>query len=239
MRREWAALIFAMTFPGVMAYVYFVALAEPGAAAGNSAVQITYAITKVLQFSYPVVYLIFVARRELKPGPFRPDGLLYGIVFGLVVGASIVVLAEVLSDSTLAATPEQVRKKVAEFGVATPLRFAALATFLSVVHSLLEEYYWRWFVFGRLRRLTGFFLAAVLSSLAFTAHHVFVLNEYLPGRFWSAVMPFSLGIAAGGFVWCWLYQRTGSLLGPWISHFLVDAGIMIAGYRMIFPANAA
>jgi len=235
-RREWVALVFAMTFPGVMAYIYFVALAGEGtAAAGNSAVQITYAATKVIQFTFPVAYLMFVAPRELVPAPLKRDGILAGIMFGLVVGLGIVLLAGALSSSILADTPEPVRKKVEEFGVASPLRFAALATFLSVIHSLLEEYYWRWFVFGRLRRLTGFFFAAVLSSLAFTAHHVFVLNEYLPGRFLSAVIPFSLGIAVGGFVWCWLYQRSGSLLGPWVSHFLVDAGIMIAGYGMLFP----
>jgi membrane protease YdiL (CAAX protease family) len=79
----------------------------------------------------------------------------------------------------------------------------------------------------------------MLSALAFAGHHVFVLNEYLPGRFWSATVPFSLGIAAGGLVWAWLYHRSGSLLGPWLSHFLVDLGIMVAGYRMLFAANPA
>lgn len=233
MRREWAALVFAMTFPGVMSYVYFVALAGD-AATGNAAVQATYSTTKLLQFSFPLIYWLAFAPSDLRPRRPTTGGLGIGVAFGLAVGLAIVFLAAELGVTTLADTPPRVRQKVAEFGVATPARFAALATFLSVIHSLLEEYYWRWFVFGRLRRLTGFFIAATLSSLAFTAHHVFVLNEYLPGRFWSATVPFSLAIAVGGFVWCWVYHRTGSLLGPWVSHFLVDAGIMIAGYRMLF-----
>jgi membrane protease YdiL (CAAX protease family) len=167
------------------------------------------------------------------------DGVALGIVFGLVVGACIVVLAEVLAAGVLSDTPDRVRAKVAEFGAGSPARFMALAAFLAVIHSFLEEYYWRWFVFGRLVRYTRFVPAALLSGLAFSGHHVFVLNEYLPGRFWTATVPFSLGIAAGGLVWAWLYRRTDSLVGPWVSHFLVDFGIMLAGYRMLFPANPA
>ena len=73
-----------------------------------------------------------------------------------------------------------------------------MALFISVFHSLLEEYYWRWFVFGRLERSLPLAAAIGISSLAFMAHHVFVLAYYFPGRFWSAAVPFSLCVAAGG-----------------------------------------
>jgi len=131
--------------------------------------------------------------------------------------------------------PEQVRRKIGEFGITTPLSYLLMSVFLSTIHAFLEEYYWRWFLFGRLR-LGGlsFLWAAMLSSLGFMGHHVFVLNEYLPGQFWNATVPFSLGIAAGGFVWAWMFERSGSLLGPWLSHLLVDAAIMTIGYRMYF-----
>ena len=32
----------------------------------------------------------------------------------------------------------------------------------------------------------------------------------------------------------WLYRRSGSLVGPWLSHLLVDAGIMVIGYDLLF-----
>ena len=44
---------------------------------------------------------------------------------------------------------------------------------------------------------------------------------------------FSLGIAVGGAVWAWIYDRTGSLVAPWISHMIVDAGIFALGYFLI------
>ena len=30
-----------------------------------------------------------------------------------------------------------------------------------------------------------------------------------------------------GAAWAWIYHRSGSLLGPWLSHLLIDAGIFV------------
>ena len=53
------------------------------------------------------------------------------------------------------------------------------------------------------------------------------------GRFLPAVVPFSLAIAVGGAVWCWLYERTGSLLGPWLSHLIIDAAIFVVAWDLL------
>ena len=44
---------------------------------------------------------------------------------------------------------------------------------------------------------------------------------------------FSVCVAVGGAMWAWLYERTGSLLGPWLSHLLVDAAIFAIGYDLV------
>jgi membrane protease YdiL (CAAX protease family) len=69
------------------------------------------------------------------------------------------------------------------------------------------------------------------------AHHVVVLAVYFPGRFFTAALPLSLGIAIGGMFWCWLYERTGSIIATWVSHFLIDGAIMIVGYDLAFVAS--
>jgi membrane protease YdiL (CAAX protease family) len=128
--------------------------------------------------------------------------------------------------------------KLQEVNMATPARYALLALFIVVAHSLLEEYYWRWFVFGHLRQLMRWTPALVLASLAFMAHHVIVLYVYLPGKFWSAALPLSLAIAVGGAVWAWLYERSGGIWSPWLSHLLIDAGIFIIGWDLLWPLAA-
>ena len=108
----------------------------------------------------------------------------------------------------------------------------AFALFLSIPHSLLEEYYWRWFVFGQLRRTAPFGVALAVSSLAFMSHHVIVIHQMLQ-QGWGVTLFFSLCVAAGGAAWAWLYERSRSLYGPWISHLLVDCGIMYLGFDLI------
>jgi len=75
-------------------------------------------------------------------------------------------------------------------------------------------------------------VAVAVSSLGFMAHHVIVLATYF-GLASPVTWIFSLGIAAGGAFWAWLYHRSGSLLGPWLSHLLVDAAIFAAGYEIV------
>ena len=131
-------------------------------------------------------------------------------------------------------TPALVAGMLQKFGMTDLGRYLLFAVPFCLVHSLMEEYYWRWFVFGWLKRWVPLWPAIVLSSLAFMGHHVVVLNVYFPDRFWTATVPFSLAIAIGGAVWAVLYARSGSLLGPWISHLIVDIAIMAIGYDLVF-----
>ena len=114
----------------------------------------------------------------------------------------------------------------------TPAQFAAAGIFYALVHSLLEEYYWRWFVFGQLRRLLPLGQSTALASLAFAAHHWIVLGSYF-GRFSPVTWLMTFAVAVGGAVWCGIYHRSHSLLGPWLSHALVDAAIFAVGFAII------
>lgn len=227
-------LIVAMIFPTIMAWLYFRHLGGQ-AAKVNWLQQLTYSGSKVVQFTLPVLWLSLTQSRLPTLSRPRFDGLAIGIGFGLLVAIAMFGLyygyfrdAPILTD-----TPAKLRNKLREFGVDTPATYAALAVFLVAAHSLLEEYYWRWFVFGQLRQWISFGSAVMLSSLAFMAHHVIILDAFFPGQFLRATLPFSLGIAVGGAVWAWLYDRTQSIWSPWLSHALVDAALFIIGWDLL------
>lgn len=228
-----------MTFPTVMAWVYFIALASDTTTpdqGGNPSLQIAYLASKLIQFSFPVVYLGWCEPSRLRPAWPHFRGLIPSMLFGLLVAFAIFLLYHFLVHDWLltVGTVESLHSKVVEFNAGTPGKFLIFAGYITIIHSLLEEYYWRWFVFSRLRRQMSWTWSAALSSLAFMAHHVIVLHVYLPGRFLEAVVPFSLCIAAGGAVWAWLYERNGSIYSPWLSHMIVDAAIMTMGYDLLF-----
>src|SRR5262245_11536506 len=239
--RPWAvalALAFAVGFPSLMAWVEFAVLARSGdlattAAEGgsNRLVQAAYAGGKVFQFSLPVLFFRLFERRWPRPGVPNFRGLALGLGFGLAVAAGMLALYFALRDQSLfRQTPGKLKDKLQEFGLDSPAGFAAFAFFVTVLHSLCEEYYWRWFVFGWLRRYLAFVPAAAVSSLGFMAFHVFLLHAYLPGHFWAGVVPLLLCIAAGGAAWAWLYERTGSVYSPWLSHAIIDAALFVVGY---------
>lgn len=220
------AIVFAMVFPSVGTWLYFVSFS------GHSAVGAVYAVSKVVQFGFPLVWVLAVERERLSFQLPSRRGVLFGLVFGLAVLLGMLgMYFAFFSDSGYAEEGRKVlMAKLTGFGITTPLAFLGMAAFYCLFHSFMEEYYWRWFVFGRMRKFTGLWTAVVISSLGFMAHHVIVVAQYMDD--YLAVGFLSLAVAVGGAVWAWLYERSGSLYAPWMSHMLVDAGIMLIGYQL-------
>lgn len=159
--------------------------------------------------------------------------LAIGVGFGLLVLAAMFGLYQLMwsANPAFAGASQAIRKKIVGLGIDRLWMYAAVGVFYALCHSALEEYYWRWFVFGQLRNRLRLVSAVAISSLAFMAHHVILLATYFG---WSSpwTYAFSLSVAAGGAFWAWLYERSGSLIGPWLSHLVVDAAIFLVGYDL-------
>ena len=225
-------LIAAMVLPTVAAFFYFVQAQTLPVVWQRSA----YGLGKLVLL-LPLVWHFRVERLPLPRVPRSVAWVPIGLAFGAFVSLAMLVLyyAALRGSPPFLDAAEAVRDKLIGFGLDSPATYAAFGVFVSLLHSALEEYYWRWFVFGRLRDYLAFMPAAVVGSLAFMAHHVVILGVYFGWGSLTHVL-FSLGVAVGGFVWCWIYHRSGSLLGPWLSHALVDAAIFVVGYDLVIAA---
>lgn len=229
---EGGILALAMVFPSLLTYVYFVHLA--GTPSGTQ--QTAYAVGKVLQFALPVFWIGIVYRERWlmrRPRQIGSEGILFGAVVFL---AMFLLYAFWLSGSNGVLGPgsnarNAVLAKITGLNLDV-YKLAVVGFFYSIVHSGLEEYYWRWFVFGRLQKYMPWFIAAVISSLGFMAHHVILLGTYF-GYDSPYCWLGSLGVAVGGFYWAWLYRRSDSIWGPWIGHGIVDAAIFSIGVGML------
>lgn len=238
--RSKLAVTIAIVLPTIVTWIYFVLLKNNSA----SMQQAAYSVGKSIQFMFPIAWVWFFDRQFLHSRP-RPAtsqkkhfglgrDMWLGIGFScLVVAAMFVVFFFLLQSTDIASTlAEQVRAKTIGTGIDTTFKFLLLGTFYALCHSFLEEYYWRWFVFGYLRKHLSVAPSIVISSLAFMAHHVVLL-----GVFFGPTSPltylFATAVGVGGAFWAWLYNATGLLRAAWISHLIVDAGIFTLGYILI------
>jgi membrane protease YdiL (CAAX protease family) len=230
---RWSGVVFALVFPAIITWAYFVFAGRYS----TGAQQTTFLVVKTIQFAFPIVWVWCVLREPLRTGKASARGLLLGAAFSVVVvGAGWLLFDRVLRDATVfSGVAALIREKIGGFGIDSPWKYAVLAGFYSLFHSLLEEYYWRWFVFRELRQLAPLWPAIIISALAFMGHHVVVLGEFFKETPWLAWL-FSSAVAVGGVFWAWLYERTGSLFGPWLSHLLIDAGIFWVGYDLMRDA---
>lgn len=229
-RADVWAVVFGLVFPTLVTWLYFVLLADRT----PRIQQVVFLFGKGIQFAFPVVWVLAVQRGSLRWKPHGMKGLAESLGFGLFVFVAMLLLYHgwLKPAGYLDSAAGEVRQKVQAFGADSPAGYFALGAFYALGHSFLEEYYWRWFVFGQLRRLVALRPAIVVSSVGFMAHHVLVLGTFFQ---WSLLPTalFSLAVAVGGAVWAWIYHRSDSLYGPWLSHLLVDAAIFTIGYHLV------
>ena len=224
-----AIILVALVLPTLITWIYFIWLKD----APQSVQQATYSVVKTIQFALPAAWVLLVQREWPKLHRPSARSLVIGVLFGVAVGLAMAALYVALQSMGMLDSPAAaIRSKVASFGIGSPLGYLVFAIFVSAIHSLLEEYYWRWFVFSQLSRSVQLPTAILISSLGFAAHHVVVLSLYFG---WTSPLTwlFSLAIVIGGACWAWLYHKSNSLIAPWLSHAFVDAAIFAIGYRVI------
>ena len=227
----WLGVVFALVFPTIVTWAYFFRAAD----AGQGIQQAVMATLKVLQFAFPVVWVMFVLReriewrRPIRAG--RRDGAAVRPRGGR---RRLAVFRYVLASSPLfVAATEQIRAKVAGFGL----------------DSVAEIRGSRRVLFARPFALGGILLAVVRvrttaatrarsgrrsssrrsASWPTTSWCSRCISAGGPGRR-SCSRP---SVAVGGAFWAWLYDRSGSLVGPWLSHLVIDAGIFFIGFQLV------
>lgn len=225
-RKIWWVLLPAVTLPTLSALFYFVLFKEATIS------KPIYVATKFFTILWPIIATTLILRQRItlwgEPGAQHRRSVLPGLLIGLAILAVMVIWMKSPWSQVVLAGGGGVRSKVASLGFLD--HFIPFAIFITVFHSFIEEFYWRWFVFGNFRKVLALPVAHALAAVSFAAHHLVVTSQYYP--FWFA-FGLTVCVAIGGLIWSLLFQRYHSLLGSWLCHVCVDAGLMWVGYQMI------
>ncbi len=153
-----------------------------------------------------------------------PAAVMLGCLgLGIFVGAYWL-LGDLLLDRAMI-----VEKIGDQFSVtaATVLLVAPITIFLN---SLLEEFFYRGFTFGLLAKHRKL-LAYLLPATVFTIQHVLFIYH------WVTPLPFAmavLGLFVFALVLQRLYERSDSIVAPWIVHIFGDVAMMGIAVTMLW-----
>ena len=195
---------------------------------------ITYPAFKVLMIAAPIVAWLWARRsgREVRDlvGLKRPN-----FPIALAVGAlmSAVILTGYYFVLRPSLDPAPILAKVRSLGVLK--HYWVMAGFISLWHSLFEEYFWRGFIIGELRGwISRGWVTCVVGGAVFGIHHIFALEALFD---WPVVALATLGTMVAGAVWSYMRVRGYSIWDCYISHVLADLSIMWIGYDLIMRAQ--
>jgi membrane protease YdiL (CAAX protease family) len=222
-----AALVPAALLPVTASLFYFVLFSDQPWA------RILYGATKAFTLLWPLLAVRLLLGETLHNPLGNLRGQLRAVPLGALVGLLVVGLMAGLMATPAGAVVLQsagtIRAKAHQLGILN--HYVAFAIFLSLVNSAVEEFYWRWFVYGQIRRLLPGWWAHALAGAAFAAHHVVVVTQFFP---LGVALIFGIAVGLGGVIMSVLYERQRTLGGAWVCHLIVDLGIMGIGYGLLF-----
>ncbi|MGB0154101.1 MAG: CPBP family intramembrane glutamic endopeptidase [Verrucomicrobiales bacterium] len=228
--RRWAVLLPALVLPLAASFFYFVLF--PGTAFGNG----FYVLAKLNLLLWPVITTLWILKEPMVDKTLKrrhKASLLQGTVFGIAVTALLIYLVKGTPlGAVVGENVVQISERIVGLGVAD--HYLLFALFISFLHAGLEEFYWRWFVFGNARRLMPAGAAVALAAAGFAAHHIVVLSQFF-SLGWGFILGSCVGI--GGAVWSWIYHRTNSMWGAYISHVIIDLAIMWIGWEVLVASG--
>lgn len=107
--------------------------------------------------------------------------------------------------------------------------FVYVALYIAIVNSLLEEFFFRGFIFLNLKRLGNRKFAYLLSAFVFTIYHVAIMGS------WFSPLLFTLALAGlfiGACLFNYLNEKSGNIYNSWIVHMMANLAINTVGLLM-------
>ena len=223
----WICLAIAAFLPFIGSFAYFVFAGD------HPAARWIYGGVKLFTLLWPLIALRWLIKSPIQfrfPSNISTSrSLLEGLCSGILLGGSICLAMLTPLGDLVASSSASISAKVDDLGLRN--HFWTFAVLISIGHSLLEEYYWRGFVFTQLRHRFSLPWSHALAGLAFSLHHMVICSQFFPIP-WGIFLGGS--VAIGGVLWSYLYHRHGHFYGAWLSHLIVDIVLMTIGALAIF-----
>ena len=166
-----------------------------------------------------------IAYREL----FRFQKKGFAIALGLGLGLYALILGAYFLIGGFFDFSAIVGNLSANAGV-TKENFLFVSLYISFVNSLLEEFFFRGFVFTNLKRLKSRSFAHLFSAAAFSLYHVAMMIGWFSPLLFTLVMT---GLVVGGMIFNYMNERLNTIYCSWLTHMFANFAINTIGFLLM------
>lgn len=107
--------------------------------------------------------------------------------------------------------------------------FIYVALYISFINSLLEEFFFRGFIFLNLKKLIISKYAYIISALAFAIYHVAIMGSWFSPIIFLLAMA---GLFIGGLIFNYLNESNENIYSSWLVHMMANFAINTVGFIM-------
>lgn len=105
--------------------------------------------------------------------------------------------------------------------------------YMTFINSLLEEFFFRGFMFLELKKLNMKKNAYFISSIAFSIYHISNFQNWFS---FGIMLLAIVGLFIGGLIFDYLDDRQNSFFNSWFVHICADIAIVWIGYDLLITS---
>lgn len=191
----------------------------------------TYLVKSIIKtFLFLIIPILSVKKRDrnqlkklLKP---NKEGLFKSIMLGLILLSLVLFLYFLLQDTY---DFNKIIPLLAETGI-NRSNFWMVCIHISIINSLLEEFFFRGYAFILLKKSIKTSYAYLFSSLVFALYHVTIIYK------WFSLPIFVISILSLmllGMILNYIDEKNGNIYNSWLSHMCVNFGINTIGLMLM------
>ena len=184
---------------------------------------------KIIMFLFiPLVYTAYDTKINLKD-IFRVKSkrrLFTSIFLGLLV--YIIILCAYLILKELIDL-DSIKNILAKNLKVNKDNFIYVALYISFINSLLEEFFFRGFIFLNLKKLIISKYAYIISALVFAIYHVAIMGSWFSPIIFLLAMA---GLFIGGLIFNYLNESNENIYSSWLVHMMANFAINTIGFIM-------
>ncbi|WP_194841312.1 CPBP family intramembrane glutamic endopeptidase [Salinibacillus xinjiangensis] len=198
---------------------------------GLETTYVTKTLAKIVMFLVvPLIYIRFILKQRileflnLKHIDMKrlKSGFLLGLLASGIVLLTFLLLQDFIDTKAIISDLKNRLHITAEV-------YIFVALYITFGNSLLEEFYFRGFIFLKLYQTNQKVFAYVFSAGLFAFYHIAIFATWFNI---SLILLALVGLFTVGLVFNWLNTKSNNFLNSWILHILADIAVVSIGFYL-------